>query len=95
MDSGLRMDVIWANSQKMVIQTEQQRSEHRKRQENEAESFFGCPKERHCDQRQDQHNHDDEDRGRRSKADAEFTMGKTMHDVDQQASNNNSGRVLS
>jgi len=38
--------------------------------------------------------YDDEDRGKRSKADAKFTVGKAMHDVDQQVSNNNGGPVL-
>ena len=56
--------------------------------------ILGCPDKPHCDQRKDEHNHDDEDRGKRSKANAEFTVSEPMRDVHQQVSNNNSGRVL-
>jgi hypothetical protein len=38
--------------------------------------------------------HDDEDRGKRSKGDAEFRWARPMHDVDQQVSNNNSGNRI-
>jgi hypothetical protein len=41
-------------------------------------------KEPGCGQSNDKHDHDDEDLVRRSKTDAEFTVGKTMQDVDQQ-----------
>jgi hypothetical protein len=38
--------------------------------------------------------HDDEDRGKRSKGDAEFRWARPMHDGDQQVSNNNSGNRI-
>jgi len=70
------------------------RSKHRERQENESGSSLRCPHEYHCDQREDKHNHEDEDRARRWKSNPQFTVCKTVRDVDEQMSDDDSGRVL-
>src|SRR5262249_17396424 len=75
---GLRTHVIGAGNKKMVIQTEWQRSEHRKRQENKPDSFLRRPDKRHCKQRTDQHDHDHEDGGWRIESNLQFTVLKTV-----------------
>jgi hypothetical protein len=92
---GLRTHVIGAGNQKMVIQAEQQRSEHRKRQENESGSFLPCPDEGHCEQRTDEHDHDHEDRSWWIESNTQFTVGDTVRNADQQVGNNDGGHVLS
>ncbi len=89
------MDVIAAGDQKMMIEAEWQRSKHRKRQENESDSFLRCPDERHCEQRTDQHDHGHEDRSWWIESNAQFTVRKTMGNVDQEVGNNDGGHVLS
>src|SRR5215470_11834249 len=78
----------------MMIEAEYQRSKHRKRQENKPDLLLRRPNERHCEQRTDQHDHDHEDRSWRIESNAQFTVHKTVDDVDQQVSDNDSGRVL-
>jgi hypothetical protein len=63
--------------------------------ENESDSFLRCPDERQCEQRTDQHDHGHEDRSWWIESNAQFTVRKTMGNVDQQAGNNNGGHVLS
>ena len=89
------MDVIGAGDQKMMIEAEQQRSKHRKQQENESDSFLRCSDERHCEQRTDQHDHGHEDRSWWIESNAQFTVRKPMGNVDQQVGNNYGGHVLS
>src|SRR5262245_12703358 len=78
----------------MIVQAEKERSEHGKRQENESESFLPCPNQPHCDQRKGKYNHDDEDRARKWKSNAQFTVRKTVRDVYEQVSHDDGGGVL-
>jgi hypothetical protein len=63
--------------------------------QNKPDSLLGCPDERHCEQRTDQHDHHDEDRSWWIESNAQFTVRKTMGNVDQQVGNNDGGHVLS
>jgi hypothetical protein len=50
--------------------------------------------ERQCEQRTDQHDHGHEDRSW-IESNAQFTVRKTMGNVDQQVGNNDGGHALS
>jgi hypothetical protein len=51
--------------------------------------------QRHCEQRTDQHDHGHKDRSWWIESNAQFTVRKTMGNVDQQVGNNDGGHVLS
>src|SRR6516165_11916229 len=85
--------MIGTHSQKMVIQTEKELCGHGKRQEHEAKSFLGCPKEPHREQGSDQHHHDDKHRARQRKTNAEFVVRETMRNVHKEMGKHNRGHV--
>ena len=90
---GLGMDVIRASGQQMMVKSEHEGCEHGSGKENESKLFLRGPDENHCDERKEQHNEYDEGGCNGSKADAQFTVGRTMDNVNQEMKKDNTSCV--